>query len=178
MHKSLALIALSTVVLSSSAFAEDKPPAPPPEVKKTVDALAGKWKHEGTVTMPGQPAIKFSEKFDCKRISGGRGVSCTDIATVPGMGKLDFTHLVAYDVERKAVHWFAVGSTGEVHDHTCHWKTETRLECDPLKATMGGSPITEEVAITVEGAKQTWAVSITGKEGVTKMATTGKRTSK
>ena len=86
--------------------------------------------------MPGQPPTRFAEKFDCKKASGGRGVMCIDTAKVPGLGALDFTHLVAYDPERKAVHWFAVGSTGEVHDHVCHWKDAKTLDCETIQVSV------------------------------------------
>lgn len=179
MHKASILLVLALAVPAGTALAEKAAVVPPPEIKKTVDAFAGKWKFAVVMTVPGaKDPVKFSEKMECKRVAGGRGVACTDIATVPGFGKMDFSHLAAWDPERKALHWFAVGSTGEVHDHTCHWKDDKTITCDPLKATLNGNPITEDVTITVDGAKQTWSVSIAAKEGVTKMEMTGKRTGK
>lgn len=42
----------------------------------------------------------------------------------------------------------ALFTDGEVHDHKCAWKSDTSLECEPLKGGMGGEPITEELAFT------------------------------
>jgi hypothetical protein len=168
----LALIALTPLAI----HATEPPPAPPPEIKKTVDALAGKWSMATTMMVPGQPApVKFAEKFDCKKVAGGRGVTCVDTAKVPGMGAMDFTHLIAYDAERKAVHWFAVGSTGEVHDHVCHWKDDKTLDCEPLKATMEGSPITETFSIIFDGSNAKISATTTTRDGPYKVESTGKR---
>jgi hypothetical protein len=177
----LALLAVSPFVASLAHATEPAPaaaaaPAPAPEIKKTVDALAGKWTMNVAMTLPGQPApVKFPEKFDCKKSAGGRAVTCVDTAKVPGMGPVDFTHLVAYDAERKAVHWFAVGSTGEVHDHVCHWKDDKVLDCEPLKATMDGNPITETFSVTVDGNTVKVASTTTTKDGPVKVEATGKR---
>jgi hypothetical protein len=172
----LATTLLATTGLAAWATEPPKAPELPPEVKKTVEALAGKWSATTTMTMPGAKApVKFSEKMECKRASGGRAASCTENAKVPGMGTMDFTHLVSYDPERKAVHWFAVGSTGEVHDHVCHWTDDKTLDCDPLKATLNGGPITEIVKMVFDGNKFTVIATTTTKEGDTKVEMVGKR---
>lgn len=175
MHRSVLLLGL---LGSLTAWATEPPKAPeaPPEVKKTVDALAGKWSATTTMTAPGaKEPVKFSEKIDCKRVAGGRAVSCTELAKVPGMGAMDFAYLVSYDAERKAVHWFAVGNTGEVHDHVCHWSDDKTLECEPLKATMNGAPITETIKMVFDGNKFTVNATTTTKEGDTKVEMVGKR---
>ena len=157
---------------------EPKGPEPAPEIKKTVDALAGRWSLATTLMVPGvKDPVKFNEKMDCKRASGGRAVSCTELAKVPGMGTMDFTHLVAFDPERKAVHWFAVGSTGEVHDHVCRWTDDKTLDCDPLKATLDGGPITETMKLVVDGNKITMTGTTTTKDGDTKLESVAKRAS-
>lgn len=174
MHRSVVLLGL---LGSLTAWAtEPKAPELPPEVKKTVDALAGKWSATTTMTAPGaKEPVKFTEKMDCKRASGGRAASCVETAKVPGLGAMDFTHLVSYDPERKAVHWFAVGSTGEVHDHVCHWSDDKTLDCDPLKATMNGAPLTETMKMVFEGNKITIWGTTTTKEGETKLESVAKR---
>jgi hypothetical protein len=52
--------------------------------------------------------------------------------------------LVAYDFCSKAVHFMAVTSNDEIHDHKRHWQGDQTLQCDPLKGGMGGMPITED----------------------------------
>ena len=175
MHRSVLLLGW---LGSLTAWATETPKAPelPPEVKKTVDALAGRWSATTTMMAPGaKEPVKFNEKMDCKRASGGRAASCVETAKVPGLGTMDFTHLVSYDPERKAVHWFAVGSTGEVHDHTCHWTDDKTLDCEPLKATMNGAPLTETMKMVFEGNKITITGTTTTKEGETKLESVAKR---
>jgi hypothetical protein len=106
----------------------------------------------------------------------GRGLSCTDRATIPGMGKTEYAYLIGYDVDTKAVHLYAVGSPGEVHDHKCTWSDEKTLACEPLKATMGGGPLTEEITFTFPDAKTIeMKGTITDKNGAMKLSATGKR---
>jgi hypothetical protein len=157
------------LVFSVAAVAEEPvpaPPPPPPEVARTVAVFAGKWTMETSLTVPGQTkAMKVLESFDCKKVSAGRGVLCMESGKVPGMGAIEFTHLIAYDPERKQVHWYAVGSSGEVHDHSCVWKDASNLACDTLKATLGGLPITEEVSVAIEGKRLTMKGTQTSKDG-------------
>jgi hypothetical protein len=145
---------------------EPAPPPPPAEVAHTADAFAGNWAMETRLTVPGQAQpTKVTEKFDCKKVSAGRGVLCMESGKVPGMGTIEFTHLIAYDPERKQVHWYAVGSSGEVHDHSCVWKDASNLACDTLRATLGGQPIVEEVSVRVDGKKMTMKGSQASKDG-------------
>ena len=171
--KRMIWLLLLAAPLATSAM---EPPKTPAEVQKTVDAFAGRWSLATTMTTPGaKTPTKFAEKLDCKRVSGGRAVVCTETAKVPGLGAMDFTHLISYDEERKAVHWFAVGSTGEVHDHTCRWSDDKTLDCGTFKATMGGVPMTQVFKAVFDGNKVTLIATTTTPEGDTKLESAGKR---
>jgi hypothetical protein len=168
-------------VLCSCAVAlakGDAPTAPPlpPEVAKTVAAFAGKWTMDTTMTMPGaKEPMKVKEKMDCKKVSGGRAALCIESGMITGMGPIDFTHMIAYDPERKQVHWFAVGNSGEVHDHPCTWKDDKTLACEPLKATLNGGPITEDFSVTIDGNKMSIKGSQTSKDGAMTFDVSAKR---
>jgi len=73
-------------------------------VKKTVEAFAGTWAYDATVTMSGAN-----------------------------------------------VHFMAMTSDEEVHDHGCSWKSETELACDPLRGGLMGDEITEDFSMTFNG---------------------------
>ena len=47
----------------------------PPEVRKTVEAIAGRWLGQMTARVPGAPAESFSWTMDCKPIALGAGAS-------------------------------------------------------------------------------------------------------
>lgn len=82
------------------------------------------------------------------------------------MGAMEGSVLVAYDLYSKAVHFMAVTSDDGVHDHRCAWKTDTRLECEPLKGGgMGGAEVTEDLAFTFDGKAGTFRSTITMKDG-------------
>ena len=138
---------------ASAKSAAPAVPAPPPEVKATVDAFKGNWKFDTTITATGIPGMEkpFAAKmnFNCKAIAGGNAVSC-DAKQKSPMGPFDGTFIVAYDPYSKAVHFFAITSMFEVHDHVCKWKSELELTCNPLKGGSGpaGDEITEDLTIT------------------------------
>lgn len=153
-----------------------QPAADPPELKRTVDAFAGRWKLQTTMTPPDGKPVKVAETVECKKAVMNKAATCIDRSTIPGMGPTEYAYLVGYDVDTKLVHLFAVGSQGEVHDHKCTWKDEKTLECEPLKATLGGSPITEEITFSWPDAKTlNLSGKITTKDGVVQIAATGKR---
>ncbi len=128
---------------AAAAPAQPAPAPPPPEVKKTVDAFVGTWTFDGNLTLPGGAApVKVKETFTCKKVAGGRVVSCSGSAKVPGMGKMEDVALVTYDAEGKKVRFVGMNSMGEVHDHMCTWKDDKSLGCEPLRVTAMGAPAT------------------------------------
>ena len=143
-------------LLSATAMAADPAPAAPPlppEVKKTVDAFAGKWAFDGVISMEGKQ-VKGKVTIDCKKIALGNAVMCTMKGKFPGFPDEDNGVLVGYDIGGKAVHFMAITTGGEVHDHKCQWKDEKTLDCGSLAYTaVDGSPATEELAFTWTDAK-------------------------
>ena len=181
MNKTLRILFATAVLglsgsMSMSAHAQEKPVAP--EIKRTVDAFLGRWTMQSSMTMPGGQAVKFVEEFDCKKAALGRGVYCVDTYKVPGMGPMEYNFLIAYDVDSKLVHVFALGSPGEVHDHKCSWKSETELSCQPLKGMMDGKPITEDVGFSWDKGTFKVAGAVATADGDIKFEGVGKRSSK
>jgi hypothetical protein len=138
-----ALSTILTVILLTAplmaADARDQTPAPSPEGKKVVDAFEGRWTLDGTIVMPGDRPKGAVLKMDCRKTAKGRAVACTF------SGPFEGSALIAYDPYSKAVHFMAVTSDDEVHDHKCHWEGDQKLACDPLKGGMAGMAITEDL---------------------------------
>jgi hypothetical protein len=168
---------LALAVSSVSATAAEKASAKPvpPEVEKTVAALAGRWSLTTTMTAPGAAPVTFPQTVDCKRAVMGRAVACVDTWSAPGVGAAEYRYLIGYDVETSRVHLFSMGSPGEVHDHTCGWKSDTMLECDPHVATMGGLPSTETVSFVFSANTMTFDGTTTGPDGAVVIHSKGTR---
>jgi hypothetical protein len=163
------LIALAYVTLVAAAAYADEPkekpktgggaapaaPALSPEVKKTVDAFTGTWTFDGAVSgMPGAKGpSKATETLVCKKAGGGRVVSCSGKGTVAGLGRVEDEALVAWDAEAKNVRFVGMSSTGELHDHTCNWKDDNTLACEPLSVTAEGQPATVDLDMKWADAK-------------------------
>ena len=143
------IVALATTfsTLAAADVWGDPAPAPSPEVKRTVDAFEGRWSLDGTIVMPGDGPKQATMKMDCKKIAKGKAVSCTF------SGPFEGSALVAYDPYSRAVHFMAVTSDDEVHDHKCHWQGDGKLVCDPLKGGMAGMAITEDLEFSTGSKK-------------------------
>jgi hypothetical protein len=135
----LTVTMLLAPLVAADARGVEAPPAPSPEVKKTVDAFEGRRTLEGTIVMPGEGPKAATMKMDCRKTAKGKAVACTF------SGPFDGSALVAYDPYSKAVHFMAVTSDDEVHDHACQWQADQKLVCAPLKAGMSGMAITEDL---------------------------------
>jgi hypothetical protein len=139
------LVALTGLLVGPALSHAEGPPRPA-DMKKTVEAFAGNWLLDATITMPGAPPQKTKLAFDCKKTALGKAVICNADGNFPGTGPSQAAFLVGYDTLGKAVHFMGVTSDDEVHDHKCQWKTPASLECEPLKGGSGGEPVTEELS--------------------------------
>jgi hypothetical protein len=137
---------------SGRADAQSGPPQPPPpEMKRTVDAFAGRWAFAGSLTLPDGKARPLKTKLTCTKAVAGKAVSCIEDGAVVGLGPMHAAYLIGYDTFTKRVHFMAMTSDEAVHDHPCTWKDEHLLACEPLKAGMNGQPITEEFSVSFDG---------------------------
>jgi hypothetical protein len=165
-----ALLALA-LPLTTRAADTSKAPAPtatrnpPAELKKTVDAFAGRWSFDGTVTMPGAKPVKAPLEMSCKGGALGKAVACTLSGNIPGSGPLEASILVGFDTFHKNVHFMAMTSDEEVHDHVCSWRSATELVCDPLRGGLMGDEITEDLSLTLAGDRGSFRSVIKLKDG-------------
>jgi hypothetical protein len=113
----------------------------PPEVKRTTDAIVGKWSGQMTAKVAGVVET-FDWSMDCKPAAFGAGAACTNSGKA-SIGEMAESCLLAYDPDGKAVHYMCVTSMGEVHDHKGQWKDDKTIEFDPLLGGMIGKRITE-----------------------------------
>ena len=164
--KTLSLfVALSSFCSFASARAEGETRQPPPELKKTVDAFAGRWSLVGTVTLPGAQPAGLKSKMVCTKAAGGKAVSCLEEGMAAGLGPMQGAYLIGYDTFGKRVHFMAITSDEAVHDHPCSWSNEHDLTCDPLKGGMNGSPITEEFVVSFNEKTLAIKVKVTLPDG-------------
>ena len=156
-----------TLALSGSgslAAAGEAAPPPSPELAKTVSAFVGKSVYESTITMPGGQPQKTKLTFDCKKTALGKAVACMFTGTIPGAGPYEGSFIIGYDTYGKAVHFMAITSDEEVHDHKCHWNGD-ELPCEPLKGGMGGQAVVEELSFSFAGKKRSFKSTITFADG-------------
>jgi hypothetical protein len=155
MFKKPSLFALFAFLTTVSVARAEAPAPPPPELKKTVEAFAGKWVYDATVTMPGGKPEKTQLTADCHKSALGKAVTCMLSGNMPGEGPFEGSALIGYDTFGKSVHYMGIMSDEEVHDHKCSWRGNT-LACEPLKGGLGGGPVTEDLTFTFDGKASTF----------------------
>lgn len=138
------LTLVSTVTGGSQTPPTPSQPAPPPQVKQTVDAVAGHWVGSMTAVLPGPASDQFPWEMTCKTVARGSGAACAMTGTA-SIGPIEEACLVAYDPEGKAVHFMCVTSMREVHDHKGRWTNDREIQFEPYKTSMAGQPVTEDV---------------------------------
>ena len=140
----LALILMTVPVIAQKQDGQVKPPKldPPPEVRRTVNSIVGRWSGRMTAHVPGAPVESFNWTMNCKAIAFGSGASCTNTGKA-SIGVMAESCLLAYDPEGKTVHYMCVTSMGEVHDHKGKWTDGQTIEFEPLQAGMMGKLVTE-----------------------------------
>jgi hypothetical protein len=155
----LGLAGGATIVRAAEAT-----PPPAPELEKTVAAFAGKSVYDATITMPGGKPLKTKFTFDCRKTALGKAVTCLFTGSIPGVGPYEGSFLIGYDTYGKAVHFMAITSDEEVHDHVCRWNGD-ELPCDSLKGGMGGQAVTEALSFSFAGKKRSFTSTITFADG-------------
>jgi hypothetical protein len=163
--RKLATLFTSLALLAAPAASRAAGPTPPAEVAQTVAAFTGRWVLDGTEVLPGSAPKKARMKLDCTTTALGRGVVCLGTGSSAGTGPWQGAFLIGYDMHTGRVHVMAVTSDESVHDHLCTWKTKTELACDPLKASMGGKPITEDLGFIADTKTLTLKVAVHLEDG-------------
>jgi hypothetical protein len=124
---------------------------PTAEQQRAVEAFAGEWLYHSTTTAPDAHPVRADVAMNCTKTAGGKAVMCTFSGEIPGSGPLQAGVLVGADRLDHKVHFMAMTSDDELHDHVCTWQDAKSLACEPLHGGLGGQPITEDLQFAFEG---------------------------
>jgi hypothetical protein len=118
----------------------------------TVEMFEGKWSLDARVTPPGETKPSpMKMDLDCQRTAGGKAVRCTYVARMAGQPDGEGSILIGYDTYGAKVHFMAMTSDDEVHDHVCTWKDKQNLDCGVLEGGLGGQKVAEELRFRCDG---------------------------
>jgi hypothetical protein len=172
----LALLAALTLFLPAQSSHAQEAAKAAPELAKTVEAFVGQWTYDATVAVNGATPKKTKLTMGCTATAKGKALACTLKGNVPDSGPYEAGLLIGFDTFGKKVHFMAITSDEEVHDHVCAWSAPGTLACDALKGGMGGGEITEDLGFTFNGDTGGFKSMVTMKDG-TKVAfeATGRR---
>ena len=123
---------------------------PTAEQQRAVEAFAGQWLYKATITMPDGKPVRADLAMSCSKTAGGKANVCTLKGEVPGVGPMDAAVLVGLDRLDNKVHFMAMTSDDELHDHVCGWQDARNLVCEPLQGGLGGQAISEDLSFTFD----------------------------
>jgi hypothetical protein len=121
-----------------------QPGPPPPEVRRTAEALVGEWVGGLTAIVPGESPETFPWSMTCRAAALGWGAACA-MEGKASIGLLAESCLLAYAGESKTVHFMCVTSMGEVHDHKGRWTNEKTVEFESLQGDFMGKTVVETI---------------------------------
>lgn len=145
------LAMMLTLPCAAQTQSDAAQPAPPPQVRQTVEAVSGQWVGSMTATLPGSRPEAFPWEMICHPAALGSGASCS-MKGLASIGTIEEACLLAYDPEGKAVHFMCVTSMGEVHDHKGQWRSDHAIVFEPYKTSWQGQLVSEEVTFNFPGA--------------------------
>jgi hypothetical protein len=150
---------------SQAAGGPEPSSGPTAEQKRAVDAFQGSWVFNSTITPPGAAPVKAELTMSCVPTAGGRATRCLLGGEIPGFGPMDAAVLVGVDRLDDKVHFMAMTSDDELHDHVCTWRDAKNLVCEQLKGGLGGQPITEDLSFAFDGDKGSFSSVIQFADG-------------
>ncbi len=103
------------------------------EQPKEMEALRrwiGTWKADYLVRFPDGKVHEGTMTVLATPMAAGQGIHMDAKGEARGMEPWEAHALWGFDTESGEVHWFAVSSMGEVHDHVGVWKDEDTLELE------------------------------------------------
>jgi hypothetical protein len=141
------LAATLLLALAPVAQGQSRPPAVPPEVKKTVDAILGHWTMTGSSTDPwSETPSRVTGTMDCEPAAGAMAARCRVVNAVTGGGHIELATIVGYSPDDHRVHLMEAASDGSFHEHQGSWNG-TVIEFERLVKSVGGQRVIEDFAV-------------------------------
>ncbi|MFQ5838597.1 MAG: hypothetical protein ACE5HJ_07420 [Thermoplasmata archaeon] len=101
-----------------------------PKEMEALQRWIGAWEAEYTVAFPDGEVQAGTMTVIAAPMAAGQGVHMEAEGTITGMEPWEAHALWGFDSGSGKVHWFAVSSMGEVHDHEGVWKDDETLELE------------------------------------------------
>src|SRR5262245_61005282 len=92
------------------------------EQQRAVEAFAGQWVYHSKITLPDGKSVQADITMSCAPSPTAKYDVCTFGGNIPGVGSMDARVLVGTDRSDNRVHFMAMTSDDELHDHVCSWK--------------------------------------------------------
>jgi hypothetical protein len=130
-------------------------PVLPPEGKKLLESMVGKWKSSDSVmTLGGQP-MKGKVNMDCDKVVDGWGTLCK--------ARFDFgkqmpvqlgTFLFAWSLGEGMAHMFEVSNMGDTHNHVGKWTDDKSITLVHDGKSADGKVEKDTLSFTFNAPKQ------------------------
>ncbi len=101
-----------------------------PKERRALQRWVGRWAVDYTLKLADGTEHPGTMAVEAAPMAKGQGVLMEAVGEVAALGPWEAHALWGFDAEGQEVHWFAVSSMGEVHDHAGRWTDEDTFELE------------------------------------------------
>ena len=143
----MAVIAVVMAAAGATARAE----APPAEVQKLIDQMAGTWSVKGAPIQVEGKKMKSDSQAVCDKAAGGWVLRCK-VTVTTGDRRDELVQILSWDRPTGAFHLYSASSSGDSHDHIGNFDGKTLSL--KYEGNRDGKPFVENVAFTLRGPRE------------------------
>ena len=144
-------IAAAMGLAIAAAGATARAEAPPPDVQKVIDQMAGTWSVKGAAIQVQGKAMKSDSQAVCDKAAGDWVLRCK-VTVTTGDRRDELVQVLSWDRPTQVFHLYSASSSGDSHDHTGSFDGKTlNLK---YEGNRDGKPFVESLAFTLRGPRE------------------------
>jgi opacity protein-like surface antigen len=143
----VAAIGVAIAAAGTTARAE----APPPDVQRLIDQMAGTWSVKGAPIQVQGKAMKSDSQAVCDKAAGGWALRCM-VTVTTGDRRDELVQVLSWDRSARAFNLYSASNSGDSHNHIGSFDGKTlNLK---YEGNRNGKPFVENLAFTLRGPRE------------------------
>jgi len=149
--KTMTGIAAAIGMAIMAAGAVGRAEAPPPDVQKVIDLMAGTWSVKGAPIQVQGKAMQSDSTAVCDKVAGGWALRCK-VTVTTGDRQDELVQVLSWDRSTRAFNLYSASNSGDSHNHIGGFDGKTlNLK---YEGNRDGKPFVENVAFTLRGPRE------------------------
>jgi opacity protein-like surface antigen len=149
--KTMTAIVAAMGVAIAAAGATARAEAPPPDVHKLIDQMAGTWSVKGAAIQVQGKTMKSDSTAVCDKAAGGWALRCK-VTVTTGDRRDELVQVLSWDRSTRAFNFYSASNSGDSHNHVGSFDGKTlNLK---YEGSRDGKPFVENLAFTLRGPRE------------------------